>query len=134
MGFQQSTKRESPTRVTRLNEFVKNQTSFVNKEPNIQKIKQKNQNLVINENKINSFSKQLAHSCKRFYLPIKVQREKDIIIVHYKSSLKQIIYQNSSYLIHRQIHNIYDMKGDEVAIQSISKLLKYIIENKVEIK
>ena len=45
---------------------------------------------------------------------MKIQNEKDVIIIHYKPSIKQIIYQNCAYIIHRNPQQIYNLNGEEV--------------------
>ena len=56
-------------------------------------------------------SQQLSIIAKKHYLPYEVQAEKDVTIVHYKDSIKQVIYAGSAYLLHRDTQPLYDMTG-----------------------
>jgi hypothetical protein len=59
---------------------------------------------------VGNLSQQLAAIAKKHYLPYEVQAEKDVVIVHYKDSIKQILYGGHSYLLHRDLQ-LYDMTG-----------------------
>lgn len=82
-------------------------------------------------NKQTSISQQLAIVAKKFYLPSEVQFEKDVIIVTYRDSIKQLIYRGSAYIIHRSKSQLYEMSGQPFS--NPPKILKYIIDNRVEI-
>lgn len=71
---------------------------------------------------------------KKYYLPIFIQQEKDIIIIHYKISIKQIIYSNVGYIMHRNAQSLFKMSGESVSLSQLPKVFKYVIENKIEIK
>lgn len=75
----------------------------------------------------------LFNYSRKYYLPLSIQQEKDFVIVHFKPSVKQIIYANTGYIIHRSAHNLYRMSGEPVVISDLPKVFKYVIENKVEI-
>lgn len=83
-------------------------------------------------------SQQLAIVAKKHYLPYQVQAEKDVAIIHYKDSIKQIIYAGSAYMLHRNTATLYDMTGTPFAnppkvTLSFKQMLRYILENKVNI-
>ena len=65
-----------------------------------------------------------------------MQQEKDLTIVHYKPTLKQIIWPtlNKSFLLHRDTKKLYSMTGEVVNMGGLPKVFKYIIENKVDIR
>lgn len=86
-------------------------------------------NLIISNSKPASY---LHNICKRYLIPYQVQQQKDILIIHYKPTLKQIIHGSSSYLCYRQKDIIYDMLGRE--IHEVSRLIKYIAQNKINLK
>jgi hypothetical protein len=69
--------------------------------------------------------KQLAMLMKRYYLPYRVQFEREVLVVHYKDSIKQIIYRGASYLMHRDKSVLYQMNGQPFA--NPPKLLKYLV-------
>lgn len=77
---------------------------------------------------------QLFNYSRKYYLPLWIQQEKDFMIVHYKPWMKQILYMNSGYILHRSPHCLYKMTGEPVPISDLPKVFKYVIENKVEIK
>lgn len=54
---------------------------------------------------------QLYNYKKKYYIPLSIQQEKDIIIIHYKVSVKQIIYSNVGYVMHRNAQSLYKMNG-----------------------
>jgi hypothetical protein len=54
---------------------------------------------------------QLLLLTKKYYLPYLVQVEKDTTIIHYQPSIKQIIYNQNSYILHRQKQPLYQMNG-----------------------
>lgn len=56
-------------------------------------------------------SQQLSLLAKKHYLPYEVQVEKDMVIVHYKDSIKQILYAGNAYILHRDTKQLYDMTG-----------------------
>lgn len=74
---------------------------------------------------------QLFNYCRKFYLPVSIQQEKDFVIVHYKPSVKQVIYMGTGYILHRSPQGLYKMTGEPVAIADLPKVFKYVIENKV---
>ena len=74
---------------------------------------------------------QLFNYSRKFYLPQSIQQEKDFIIVHLKPSVKQIIYANTGYIMHRTPHSLYKMNGEPVVTGDLPKVFKYVIENKV---
>jgi hypothetical protein len=51
--------------------------------------------------------------------------------VHYKDSIKQIIYHGSSFILHRSRNMLYQMNGQ--LYLNPPKLLRYLIDNKIEI-
>jgi hypothetical protein len=74
---------------------------------------------------------QLFNYSRKFYLPMSIQQEKDVIIIHFKPSVKQIIYANTAYIMHRTPYGLYKMTGEQVNISDMPKVFKYVIENKV---
>jgi hypothetical protein len=54
---------------------------------------------------------QLYTYSRKYYLPLSIQLEKDVVIIHYKPTCKQIIYSNNSYIMHRTTQNLYKMNG-----------------------
>lgn len=40
-----------------------------------------------------------------------MQMEKDVIIIHYKNSIKQLFYSGNAYILHRDRQPLYDMSG-----------------------
>ncbi len=82
-------------------------------------------------NKQTPVNQQLAIVAKKFYLPSEVQLEKDVIIITYRDSIKQLIYRGSGYIIHRSKAQLYEMSGQPFS--NPPKLLKYIIDNRIEI-
>ena len=91
----------------------------------------KNTNLIITNDQKTNENVTLSNYRKKCYLPTEVQVEKGIVIVHYRSSLKQLIHSNASYIIHRNLRNVYDLKGQKVT--TLPKICKYIMENKLTI-
>lgn len=87
---------------TRVNNFignVKEQMKIHNK-------------LAPNPQKTNSnISQQLGIIAKKHYLPYEMQMEKDVIIIHYKNSIKQLFYSGNAYILHRDRQPLYDMSG-----------------------
>lgn len=77
---------------------------------------------------------QLFAYSRKFYLPLSIQQEKDVVIVHYRPTIKQVIYCNTAYVMYRSVQNIYKMSGELVAQADLPKMFRYILENKVEIK
>lgn len=73
----------------------------------------------------------LASLAKKYYLPSEVQFEKDVVVVTYKQSVKQLLYRGNGYLLHRHKHTLYDMSGQ--LFTNPPKLLKYIVDNRVTI-
>lgn len=57
---------------------------------------------------------QLSIYARKYYLPLLIQLEKDVLIIHYKPSCKHIIYANTGYIMHRNTKNLYKMNGDLV--------------------
>ncbi len=53
---------------------------------------------------------------KKYYLPLFIQQEKDIVIIHYKISIKQIIYSNVGYIMHRNAQSLFKMTGESVSL------------------
>lgn len=47
------------------------------------------------------------------------------MVVHYKDSVKQIIYHGASYVLHRDKYCLYQMNG--LLYNNPPKLLKYIV-------
>lgn len=82
-------------------------------------------------NKQTPANQQLTILAKKFYLPSEVQLEKDVIIITYRDSIKQLIYRGSGYIMHRSKAQLYEMSGQPFA--NPPKLLKYIIDNRIEI-
>lgn len=58
-----------------------------------------------------NISQQLGIIAKKHYLPYEMQVEKDVIIVHYKDSIKQLFYSGNAFILHRERHPLYDMIG-----------------------
>lgn len=58
---------------------------------------------------------QLFAYSRKFYLPLSIQQEKDVVIVHYRPTIKQVIYCNTAYVMYRSVQNIYKMSGELVA-------------------
>ena len=87
---------------TRVNNFignVKEQMKIHNKlAPNSQKTS-------------SNISQQLGIIAKKHYLPYEMQMEKDVIIIHYKDSIKQLFYGGNAYILHRDRQPLYDMSG-----------------------
>ncbi len=54
---------------------------------------------------------QLFNYCRKYFLPLTIQQEKDFTIIHYRATLKQVIYLNTGYILHRGMNNIYKMTG-----------------------
>jgi hypothetical protein len=54
---------------------------------------------------------QLFNYCRKYFLPLTIQQEKDFTIIHYRPTLKQVIYLNTGYILHRGINNMYKMTG-----------------------
>lgn len=77
----------------------------------------------------------LFQASKKYFLPMSVQQEKDLLIVHYQSTLKQIISPalGKSFLMYRG-RNIYTMQGEEVKIDKFGKVFRHILENKINIQ
>lgn len=58
-----------------------------------------------------NISQQLGIIAKKHYLPYEMQIEKDVIIMHYKDSIKQLFYSGNAYILHRERLPLYDMTG-----------------------
>lgn len=78
-----------------------------------------------------SINQQLINLSRKHYLPYEIQFEKEVVIIHYKDSIKQIIYNGIGYIIHRNKSSLFQMNGQPFF--SPPKLLKYLIDNKIEI-
>lgn len=70
---------------------------------------------------------QLHNFQKKIYIPLSIQQEKDIIIIHYKVSIKQILYSNVGYVMHRNSQTLYKMNGEAVNMSELPKVFKYVI-------
>jgi hypothetical protein len=44
---------------------------------------------------------------KKYYLPQDIQFEKDVVVVNYKDSIKQVIYHGNGYILHRRKIPLY---------------------------
>ena len=53
------------------------------------------------------------------------------MVVGYRDSIKQVIYHSSGYIIHRTKNDLYEMSGQ--LYRNPPKLLKYIVDNRVEV-
>lgn len=72
---------------------------------------------------------------KRYHLPVEIQHEKNIIILHYSDpNFKQIISDKTSYIIYKRFSNIFTIKGIRVEFRDLSKILQHILENKVKMQ
>lgn len=78
-----------------------------------------------------SGTQQLAMLAKKYYLPQEIQFEKDVVVVNYKDSIKQVIYHGSGYILHRRKIPLVEMNGD--LYTNPPKVVKYIIDNRVQI-
>jgi hypothetical protein len=54
-----------------------------------------------------SGSQQLGMLAKKYYLPQDIQFEKDVVVVNYKDSIKQVIYHGNGYILHRRKIPLY---------------------------
>lgn len=54
---------------------------------------------------------QLFNYCRKYFLPLAIQQEKDFTIISYRLTLKQVIYQGTGYILHRTTKDIYKMNG-----------------------
>jgi hypothetical protein len=63
-----------------------------------------------------------------------IQQEKDVLLIEYRQTIKQIIYCNNGYIMHREVANLYKMSGELIMLNDLPKMFRYILENKVEIK
>ena len=79
-----------------------------------------------------SGGQQLTMISKKYYLPCEIQFEKDVVVITYKDSIKQLIYHGCGYIMHRNRCQLYDMSGK--MLTNVPRLLKYIVENRVEIQ
>lgn len=68
---------------------------------------------------------------KKYHLPSKLQQEKDILIIHFIPSFKQIIYNEGTYLFFKHLDTVFDLKGKKMEIGKLPKVIKYIIEHKL---
>ena len=57
-----------------------------------------------------------------------------MFVIHYRSSIKQIIFGDTSLIVHRNCRNLYDMLGNSVSLESLGKVHRYILETKVKIE
>ena len=64
---------------------------------------------------------------------MKIQQEKDITIVHLKPSVKQVIFEEQSFIMHRNPNNLYQLTGQPLDPNNLHKVVRYVIENKVPI-
>ncbi len=76
-----------------------------------------------------SGSHQLSMIAKKYYLPSEIQFEKDVVVINYKNSIKQLIYRDNGFILHRSKYNLFDMTGH--LYENPPKVLKYIIENRI---
>lgn len=83
---------------------------------------------------VSQAQQQLYAYSRKYYLPLSIQQEKDVLIVHYRSTIKQVIYCNAAYVMYRSAQNIYKMSGELAAQADLPKMFRYILENKVDIK
>ena len=74
---------------------------------------------------------QLGQIARKFYLPYCVQCEKDVLLVHYKDSVKQVLWGGRTLLVHRTRQPLYDMTGQPFL--SIPKVIQYILQRNLEI-
>lgn len=68
---------------------------------------------------------------KKYHLPSKIQQEKDILILHFVASFKQIIYNEGAYFFFKSLDSVFDLKGKKIEVSKLPKLIKYIIEHKL---
>lgn len=54
-----------------------------------------------------SSASQLLLLSKKYYLPYEIQVEKDIVVIHYKPSVKQIIHNGQSIIMHRNPNYLF---------------------------
>ncbi len=54
-----------------------------------------------------------------------------MIVIHYKESVKQVLFHGAGYLLHRCTSPLYDMMGN--IYESSPKVLKYIVNNRIKI-
>ena len=83
----------------------------------------------------NSQKNQVLHNAvNKYYLPHSVQQEKDLIIVHYQPFLKHIMFGDTVLIMHMNAKNLYDATGERISFDSLSKVHRYILQNKVKIE
>lgn len=61
-----------------------------------------------------SVSTQLSQLEKKYFLPLLVQSEKDIIIIHYRSDIKHIVYNGVVILVFKSPKNLFRENGDPI--------------------
>lgn len=86
---------------------------------------------ILQKQPLSTGSQQLGMLVKKYYLPLEIQFEKDVVVVNYKDSIKQIIYHGNGYILHRRKMPMYEMNGD--LYTNPPKVLKYIVENRIPI-
>lgn len=72
-----------------------------------------------------SGTQQLAVIAKKYYLPLDIQFEKDVIVVTYRDSIKQLLYHGSGYILHRSKYELFEMNGK--VFKNPPKLLKFMV-------
>lgn len=65
--------------------------------------------------------------CKRHYFPYLIQQEKDVTIIHYKISLKQIVYGNICLVMHNNAGNLFKISGESFDSGDLPKILRFIL-------
>ena len=84
---------------------------------------------------ITSQKNQVLLNCvSKYWLPHQVQQEKDIFIIHYLPSVKQIIHGDTILIMHRHPTNLFRMNTEKFAFESLSKVYRYILQNKIKIE
>lgn len=130
-------------RVKRLSEFIKKQANTLTFKEEMKKqketsMKDTSAKLIIrgqpkvptvptvkDEKASSQYSPQqqiLFNASSRYFLPQKIQQEKDMVIIHYKTSVKQVICSGTSFIVHRAPLNMFSLTGEPMTSDSLSKV------------